>query len=158
MRGRVVFSLAVALAGACGPNSPTPITTVTVPILTVRYERDRPFDPSATGFMTLQIFHKTPGDEHRRTATPFCFLKPVGDGTFGCLDRESAGSVFTFVPVGLENTVSVSDPAMQGGDLSRSVATRIWINGQLITRITRHPDGDEYGSFVYSPFNRTTFR
>ena len=152
----VLFVLTLGVSCGGNPDRPTPNPSATVAIQTVRYERAYPFDPAATGFMTLSIEHKIPGDKQGRSEIHFCFLKPIGDGTFGCLDVESPGGRFTAVPVGTENHVFVSDPAMPG--IHRRVAARIWINGQLVTRITRYQGEDEVGHFTYPLFDRTTFK
>ena len=158
IRPLTIVVLVMTLGVSCGgnPDRPTPNPSATVAIKAVRYERAYPFDPSATGYLTLSIGHKIPGDKQGRSEYPFCFLKPVGDGTFGCLDLESQGSPFTSVPVITENSVWVSDPAMPG--VNRRVAARIWVNGQLITRITRYKGDDELGFFTYPLFDRTTFK
>jgi hypothetical protein len=121
--------------------------------MTIRYERDHSSDPSLTGYLTLTIIHKIPGDDGGRSMTPLCFLRPVGDGTFGCLDTESQGVPFTRVPVGTEATVHLSDYTIL---LPRTVGSRIWINGQLVTGVQVAGEY-ESGHFLFPPF-RTAFR
>ena len=118
-----------------------------VPITLVRYERDRPFDPSATGFMTLSIAYKIPGDAEHRGRVALCFLTPVEGGQFVC-DR--GGGWIAEPPRGSESSIWVNDPAMSVP--FGTVASRIWVNGQLVTRIQHERDGQERGLFTYPIF------
>ena len=150
MPRRLLIALTLTVAACNGnPNAPTGNPAITVSIMTIRYERAHPFDDALTGRMELWMHHAIPGDGRGRYDDHLCTLQPVGDGTFGCLDSESRGNAFTRVPVNTEVIVRVIDPAISSPS---AVGSRIWINGQLVTR-TRQTGEVESGLFVFPLFS-----
>jgi hypothetical protein len=91
---------------------------------------------------TMVLFVPIPGDPQRRSRTYGCTLQPEGGGDrFRCPRPD----VYT-IPFGLDIGVEVSDEALINREI-KSVSTRAYVNGTLVTRVERFANGAELRHF-----------
>jgi hypothetical protein len=142
MRNRVKqLSIAglLVLSAACdaGPTAPSRFTTVS----SIRYQRERPFDPAITGLLFLELTYPIAGDPLGRSQLTSCVLEHRGNEVFSCTNPLSWE-----VPADAECTIQVNDPAVTTNTF-HTVATAVFVNGQRLRRVEVFANGVEIGRF-----------
>lgn len=112
-----------------------------VTVTSVRYERERPFDPAVTGQLSLQFYSPIPGDPQNRTSISSCVLEPRGNNMFGCFD-----GLTWEVPADEQCSIQVYDPAVTTNEF-HMVATAVFVNDQRLRRVEVFTNGVEIARF-----------
>ena len=119
-------AFAVARCGTTQPSS-------SVMIVKIRYERIYSITAASTARMRIDV--SVPSSKR----IPFCFPDDTGNNSFVC------SALNLMADAGEECWVMVDDPAV-----GRGVATRVFINDQLVSRVEQQSNGNEFGRFRIS--------
>jgi hypothetical protein len=127
------------LSAACDadPTAPSRFATVS----SIRYQRERPFDPAITSPLFLQFSYPVAGDPYGRYHQTSCVLERRGDEGFACTSPLSWQ-----VPADAECNIQVLDPAVTTNTF-HMVATAVFVNGQRLRRVQVFANGVEIARF-----------
>ena len=128
--------LAVSLSVGCTSEGTTAPSEITIPITSIRYQRERSVDVEGAVTVTASItFPNGTG----RPGLRGCVLAPTGPNTFDC------GSLTAMAcQVDGDCPIYVSDPAINRG-ITVTVASGLYINGQRLARIDTSANGHQIG-------------
>jgi hypothetical protein len=143
MARTALAGIAMLAVAACGdqPTAPGRMATVT----SLRYQRERPFDPAVTSQASLQMYSPIPGDPRNRTYIISCLLEPRGNNLFSCPEN-----VTREVPVNEDCSIQVYDPAVTTNEF-HMVATSVFVNNQRVPRVEVFSNGVEIARFRVTP-------
>ena len=131
------FAVIMLAGSACSSNGPTPVGYP----MSLIYERVYPADTAVTRPTVMALFIPRPGDSQQRSEARGCVLQPEGSNRFNC----ALANIYE-IPLGLDVAVEVSDEALLDREI-KSVATRVYVNGNVVTRVERFANGAEVGRF-----------
>jgi hypothetical protein len=133
-----VCCLALAVLTTCSPTKPDDIAAI---ITSVQYVRTRPVTNDAAPAPSLFIARRILGDSLNRTTETFCLLRPMNTTTFVCDHPLSRA-----IPLEQETRAWVFDDAV--GRRGSGIARDIYINGELLRRVTVDSGGAEIALFI----------
>jgi hypothetical protein len=135
--------IAVLVPGACADNPAAPVQVAS--ITSIRYERERPHDPTVSREVFLELTYPIVGDPYGRSRFSGCLLEPRAPGVFACPE------ILTWqVPADMDCGLQVFDPALTMNEV-RAVATAVFVNGQRLQRVEVFANGVEVGRFRVTP-------
>ena len=132
LSARVSACICLLSLSACDhPASPSK----SVRVASIRYERAYAPVTTSSANMWIQMSIPVAGEVSGRSNIPICFPVQGDDGSFVC------DSLNWDLPVDDDCWINVRDPL-----LNRNVATRVFVNGQRVTRV-RSTGVEEIGDF-----------